>query len=233
MHGLNLDTLKRNKVKLDKRNMDEYTTPDYNHIALITIDVQNDATLPGALMEVKGTLEVVPKIVSLLNVFRKTGRRIVHIIRLYKQDGSNVDIVRRKWIQSDVSALRPGTKGADLVDVLKPHDSSLDPELLMNGDVQALAHNEYVIYKPRWGAFYKTPLEKVLRNNGVNTLVFTGCNFPNCPRTSIYQASERDFRLIVIRDALSGLYDKGIAELINIGCEIMAAQELKDKLESI
>jgi nicotinamidase-related amidase len=48
---------------------------------------------------------------------------------------------------------------------------------------------------------------------GVNTLVFGGCNFPNCPRTSISEASERDFRLVLAEDAISGLYDRGRQEL--------------------
>lgn len=105
-------------------------------MALITIDVQNDYALSGSPLEIKGTMEVVPAIVSLLKLFRE-------------------------------------------------------------------------LSKP----------------------VFTGCNFPNCPRTSIYQASERDYRLIIIRDALSGIYDKGIEELKNIGCEIVQAQDLARALK--
>src|SRR3989442_358297 len=34
---------------------------------------------------------------------------------------------------------------------------------------------------------------------GISTLVCCGCNFPNCPRTSLYEASERDFRLVFCR----------------------------------
>ena len=37
--------------------------------------------------------------------------------------------------------------------------------------------------------------------------MFCGCNFPNCPRTSIYEASERDFRVVLARDAISGFPD--------------------------
>jgi Isochorismatase family len=58
--------------------------------------------------------------------------------------------------------------------------------------------------------------------------VFTGCNFPNCPRTSIYEASERDFKLIIITDAISGIYEKGIEEMKNVGCEVITAQEFID-----
>ena len=74
-----------------------------------------------------------------------------------------------------------------------------------------------IIYKPRWGAFYNTPLDNHLKNIGVSTLVFSGCNFPNCPRTSIYEASERDYKIALAEDAISGLYEQGKDELINIG----------------
>jgi nicotinamidase-related amidase len=74
-----------------------------------------------------------------------------------------------------------------------------------------------VFYKPRWGAFYKTALEAMIELWGVNTLVVCGCNFPNCPRTSIYEASERDLRVMVVSDALSGLYEQGRKELEDIG----------------
>ena len=213
--------------------MDDYTRPDYRHMALVTVDVQNDFSLPGSALEIKGTMEVLPNIVSLLKLFRAMGKPIVHIVRFYKADGSNVDLVRRRWVQSGVSAGRPGTDGAELVSALKPNERRLDAVGLLKGKVQELASNEHVIYKPRWGAFYHTPLEKLLKGKRINTLAFTGCNFPNCPRTSIYEASERDFRIIIVRDAISGIYEKGVEELKRIGCEIMLAQELENSLKSL
>ncbi len=212
--------------------MDEYTRPDYKSMALITIDVQNDFSLPGAPLEIKGTMEIIPNLVKLLELFRKCAKPVIHVVRLYKEDASNVDMVRKKSIEDGVSAVRPGSDGAELVKELKPDNLRLDSDRLLKGFMQELTPNEFVIYKPRWGAFYGTTLEKFLREKGINTLAFTGCNFPNCPRTSIYQASERDFRIVVVRDAISGIYEKGVGELTNIGCEISVAQELSDKLQS-
>ncbi|MEK6808549.1 MAG: hypothetical protein AABY14_02585 [Nanoarchaeota archaeon] len=40
--------------------MDKYTEPDYDKIALITIDVQNDFSLKDAPLEIKGTRELIP-----------------------------------------------------------------------------------------------------------------------------------------------------------------------------
>lgn len=211
--------------------MDEYTRPDYQSMALITIDVQADFSLPGAPLEIEGTMEIIPNIVRLLEVFRKLAKPIVHVVRLYSEDGSNVDIVRRKRIEGGVRALRPGSDGAELVKQLKPHDFSLDSARLLKGFIQQLSPFEFVIYKPRWGAFHETSLGEFLREKGINTLAFSGCNFPNCPRTSIYQASERDFRIVVVKDAISGIYGKGVEELANIGCQISVTEELADKLQ--
>ena len=62
--------------------------------------------------------------------------------------------------------------------------------------------------------------------------MFAGCNFPNCPRTSIYEASERDFRLVLVEDAVSGLYERGKDELRGIGVALMNAAELTASLLS-
>ena len=48
-----------------------------------------------------------------------------------------------------------------------------------------------------------------------------GCNFPNCPRTTIYEASERDFRIVLANDATSARYDIGLRELKNTGVMLM------------
>jgi len=205
--------------------MDEYTRPDYNNIALVTIDVQND-TLPGTPLEVKGTKEVIPGIIQLLRLFRDRNKLIIHIVRLYDEDGTNVDISRKRKIENGMRALIQGSRGAELVDGLIPPDIRLDTEKLLSGDVQKVAANEFIMYKSRWGAFYKTTLERFLRDWGITTLAFTGCNFPNCPRTTIYEASERDFKIVVVRDAISGVYEQGINEMKNIGCEILRVKDL-------
>ena len=109
----------------------------------------------------------------------------------------------------------------------------LDAALLLAGRPQSLGAHEVAIYKPRWGAFYRTPLEKYLRERGISTVVFAGCNFPNCPRTSIYEASERDFRVVAIRDAISGLYERGERELLNIGVQLLTAEEVTSSVRSV
>ena len=207
----------------------DYVAPEFSSAALITIDVQV-STLDGEPLEVAGTSAAVPRIAALASAFREAGRPIAHIIRLYMPDGSNVDLCRRGALEAGAEILLPGSNGSELAPGIIDRPFTLAPDELLDGRAQSVGPGEVVIYKPRWGAFYETPLEDHLRHKGVSTLVFCGCNFPNCPRTSIYEASERDFRIVLAEDAISGLYDRGREELRNIGVQVMPADSIASAL---
>ena len=215
---------------------DKYTSADWQNSALITIDTQNDFTLANSPSKITGTLEIVPKMRQVLDSFRSMRKSIIHVIRLYNPDGSNVDLCRRRAVaELGKKLVIAGTKGAELVEELKPFSSSssslsssklsLDTELLLQGEPQQVTANEWIMYKPRWGAFYATPLENHLHKLNVNTVVICGCNFPNCPRTTVYEASERDFRVVLIKDATSKVYERGLHELENIGVGLMTSDD--------
>ena len=57
--------------------MDEYTRPHPDNAALLTIDVQNDFTLPGSAAEIDGTAAAVPRMRRLVETFREDGQPIV------------------------------------------------------------------------------------------------------------------------------------------------------------
>src|SRR3954454_7784279 len=100
--------------------MGNYTSPDWVNSALITIDMQRDVTLPGAPAEIASTMEVASVIQRLVAAFRQEGKPIVHVVRLYRPDGSNVDLCRREAIEQCKSPmLLSGSDGAELVDELK------------------------------------------------------------------------------------------------------------------
>ncbi len=205
---------------------DPYTDPDFATAALVTIDTQRDV-LDGGPLEIAGTSAALAPMQVLAQAFREAGRPIVHIVRLYEPDGSNVDLCRRRAVRDGARILATGAPGSQLAVELAPvSDLTLDGPLLLAGGVQHMGPGETAIYKPRWGAFYHTPLEDHLREQGVTTIAFCGCNFPNCPRTSIYEASERDFRVVLAHDAISGLYERGERELANIGVRLMSTPEV-------
>jgi nicotinamidase-related amidase len=171
-------------------------------------------------------LQAIPYIQRLVQLYREKGYPIIHVVRLYSSDGSNADLCRRQDIENGKKVVIPESHGAELMDELKPSYSvRLDPSLLLSGRLQHIGSMEWIIYKPRWGAFYKTLLEKHLHKLAINTVVVCGCNFPNCPRATIYEGSERDFKIVLAKDATSGVYDIGLQELKNIGVSVMSADE--------
>lgn len=188
--------------------------------------MQRDFALPDAPARVPGTAEAAPKMGRLVEAFRRAGRPVVHVVRLYLPDGSNADLCRRGALERGERVASPGGDGAELLDELKPSPAArLDPERLLAGELQELGANEWAMHKPRWGAFYRTPLEEHLRTLGADTVVVCGCNFPNCPRATVYEASERDLRVVLVTDAVSGLYERGAEELANIGVGLFGSEE--------
>ncbi|MBX6385349.1 MAG: cysteine hydrolase [Microbispora sp.] len=212
---------------------DPYLAPNWASSALLTIDVQRDF-LSEAPYGVPGTTEVLPAMAELAAAFRRAGRPIVHVIRYYNEDGHDADLVRRSLLESGAKIVIPFTEGSALAEpLLPPGAPPLDPDLLLGGRPQRLGENEYALFKPRWGAFYRTPLDELLRDWGVDTLVVAGCNFPNCPRATLVEASERDYRLVLAADAVSRLTDTGREEITGLGVAVADTGTIAEALGTL
>jgi nicotinamidase-related amidase len=203
-----------------------YTTPEPERSALLTIDVQEDFTRPGAPAEIRGTWERLPAMQRLVEAYRKHNLPIIHVVRLYLANGTNADLCRRETIEGGTRLVVPGSAGAELMEALRPDAAvHLNADVLLSGKLQRLAASEWAMYKPRWDAFYHTPLDLHLRALGVTTVAVAGCNFPNCPRATIYGASMRDYRIVLITDAVSRVYEQALAELRGIGVAALSSGE--------
>lgn len=202
--------------------MGEYIVPDRHNAALLTIGAQNDYTKIGSPYRSSGASQAVPNIRRLAEGFRETGSPVYHALRLYRPDGSNVDLCRRSAVEEGLRLLMPGTMGAELSNELRQEDTPRsDPELLFSGEFQDLGSNEYLFYKPRWGAFHGTGLNRELLSRGVSTLVICGCNFSTATRATIYEASAHDYRVILATDAVSDVNEDSLRELGRMGVYLM------------
>ena len=72
------------------------------------------------------------------------------------------------------------------------------------------------MYRPRWRAFCNTVLEIHIHNLDFNTVTLCGYNIPHCHRTTIYEASERNFRIILAKNPTSVIYDIALEEVKSI-----------------
>ena len=117
---------------LQSMRRDPYTAPDFASSALITIDTQRDV-LDGQPLEIPGTSAALPAMQRLLDGFREAGRPIVHIVRLYRRDGSNADLCRRRLIEEGTAILAPGSEGSELAPgLLSDPAARLDPDQLLS-----------------------------------------------------------------------------------------------------
>jgi nicotinamidase-related amidase len=209
--------------------MTDYTSPKWDSAALVVIDVQRDFLDEGS-WTIPGTSDVLPQLTSLVEAFRKARRPIVHVVRFYEPGGSDVDLLRRDTIEGGTKMAAPGTDGAEIAAGLLPDDSQLDAEHLLSGKPQIVTDDEVVLFKPRWSAFFRTDLESWLRVRNVDTVVVAGCNLPNCPRATLFDASERDFRTVLVTDAVSQITEERVADVQRIGVELRTTAEAVDSL---
>ena len=123
---------------------DPYTRPSAGSAALVLIDVQRDFVDTSddmgdeeASMPVAGTAAAIAAMSKLAKAFRERGLPIVHIVRLYQPDGSNVDLVRLRLIEQGARIAAPGSAGSQIAAELLPDVVELDHELLLSGGAAA------------------------------------------------------------------------------------------------
>lgn len=176
--------------------------------ALVTVDLQLSRVPGGCPAPMREAL------LARLDRFRAAGLPIVHALGGKSLSGGPagsgfpVDGGGQAWEALDRSFLpRPG--------------AHLYGHWLARGRIQRLSAGEVALYKPGWGAFFRTPLEAYLRALGVETVLVAGCGFPCGPRATLYEASERLFATALIEDAVSGLYTLARTEVAGLGVSLL------------
>jgi nicotinamidase-related amidase len=64
---------------------------------------------------------------------------------------------------------------------------------------------EHTVFKHRYSPFDNTGLELLLRNLGIRTLVIGGVNTNNCVLCTCFEAFNRDYRVVVLRDVCASM----------------------------
>ena len=88
--------------------MRDYLSPERNRVALLTIDAQRDFCMSSGRGKAGCSAPFTAAMTRLTEGFRAKGRPIVHVVRLYRCDGSNVECVsmrtEHQMLGSQVSA---------------------------------------------------------------------------------------------------------------------------------
>ncbi len=186
--------------------------------ALLIIDMQNDFCLPGAPFEVKGALTVVPQIKRALDACRDCGLPVVHAIRHYRADGTDVERTRLQAFLEKGGAFVEGTKGAQIIDGLRP------------------LKGEYIVVKRRWSAFFQTELDLLLRRLNVAHIVVAGVQTPNCIRGTVWDANSLDYGVTVLTDGTCAMspevHQANLFDMQNIGIELKDTEKFTAYLDN-
>src|SRR5690606_404128 len=150
---------------------------NWNSSALLIIDMQNDFAKTSGSAYIEGTAGMTKNLAGMANYFRARKRPVIHIIRLYLEDGSNAELCRKSVIREGTKMVVPCTDGARIAGELLPPDARAHAvEDLRAGKILSNGEQEFVVYKRRWAAFYGIALDAWLRNVGIDSLVIAGCN---------------------------------------------------------
>ena len=162
--------------------------------ALINVDMQNCFVESSPLAAPEG-LVVLERINRLSAACRKAGIAVIHTVVSYRPDHSNIGIAKEYMPPAALAArlLDKGQESAELHKklVVEPGDIILD--------------------KPRYGAFYATDLELILRSRGIDTVIITGICTNVCCETTAREAAVRDFRVLFTSDGTATFGTGGLS----------------------
>ena len=171
--------------------------------AYLLIDMEESFVNPQGAHCIRHAAETVPACVRSIAAARKKGIPIFFVKRLYRGDGSDVELTRFAAWDAGGRGMGPASAGANSaqgVPGLRPQPG------------------DYTIIKPRWSAFFHTELDLILRRLGVRTVILAGTTTPNCVRTTCYDANSLDYNVVVLTDCCSSQ----TAEIQRVNLEDMA-----------
>ena len=158
-----------------------------NESALLVIDMERGFLDETSHLCIPGAAATLPACGRAIEYARSAGMPVFFVLRSYRANGSDVEAVRYSaWAEGRY--LTPGSTGPGSVET--PPEVTPKP-------------GDYVIWKPRFSAFFQTELDLILRRLGIRTLYLAGTTTPNCIRTTCYDALSLDYNVCILTDCTS------------------------------
>ncbi|XP_010098097.2 probable inactive nicotinamidase At3g16190 isoform X1 [Morus notabilis] len=185
----------------------------WNRTALLVIDMQKDFIHEDGLMRVNGGKAIVPNVIKAVQVARQRGILLIWVVREHDPLGRDVELFRRHlYGDGKVGPTAKGSVGGELVEGL------------------VIEEGDYKLVKTRFSAFFATHLHSFLKGAGIDSLVITGVQTPNCIRQTVFDAVALDYQPVtVIVDATAAatpeIHAANIYDMKNVGVATSSLQE--------
>jgi ureidoacrylate peracid hydrolase len=170
---------------------------DPKKTALLVIDMQNAFVAPAAPVEVPAARDIVPSINRLAAELRKRGVTVIWVLHENQPGGRDWDgffgiFVAAAQRERAASAL---TAGSEM--------QKLWPELSFSKEDLKVSKNRYSALIA--GA---SPLDKILKERGVDTLLIAGTKTNVCCECTARDAMMLDYKVVMLSDCTAALSDE-------------------------
>ena len=191
--------------------------------ALINVDLQICFVRDSPIAAPEGPA-VLARLNRLARACREARIAVIHTRLVLEPDGSDLGL----FGETSPSA-RAGILNRDAP------SAQLDPEVeVRDGDL--------ILDKPRFGAFFRTDLEPILRERGIDTLIIGGVATNVCCETTAREAMQREFRVFFLSDGTATADMPGAsaaelqrATLATLGflfAQVLTADEMLEKIRA-
>lgn len=172
--------------------------------ALLLVDMNRshlDHSIGHMLVEQSAAQRIIDNAVKVREAFAASGRPVIFVRTHHRQDPRTGEIVDNKspfWMAQQKKIV-PGlgkrrkslaVEGAPVTEVVSP----LAPR-----------PGDFTVFKHRYSPFDNTDLELLLRNLRIDTLVIGGVNTNNCVLCSCFEAFNRDYRVVLMKDVCASM----------------------------
>jgi nicotinamidase-related amidase len=147
--------------------------------AVVVIDMINTYEHPDAEVLVRSVRQALPGVRCVLGRARAAGVDVIYV---------NDNFGRWRSHHDELLDIALNGPNSDLVDPVRPDEKSL------------------FVVKARHSIFFQTPLEYLLRQNGIGRIVLCGQVTEQCVLYSALDAHIRHFEVTVVRDAVAHIH---------------------------
>lgn len=172
---------------------------DTENTAVLTVDLHRGhldpeiATLP---VPPKRSEEIVESAEKLVTSARKSGHPIIHVTTAYRD--ANEIMQNPKWSETETSEGDSRESISEHNVYGKTEGMEIMPALADDSDI-------FLQPKKRYSPFLETDLPFVLRVNEIEKLVIAGVNTNTCVQCTCFEATNRDYEVVVVEDCVGSM----------------------------
>ncbi|HEY5629459.1 MAG TPA: isochorismatase family protein [Candidatus Limnocylindrales bacterium] len=192
-------------------------------VALLVVDMQNDFADPRGSLHVAGAEAIVPVINAQIALARQSRSMVIYTQDWHPTRTPHFAIDGGTWPVHCVAR----TWGAELHPTL---DCAQGSPMILKGTNGEDGYSAFTMRDPATDATVPTPLEPLLIESGVSSVVVVGVATDYCVRATALDAMRLGFEATVLTDAVAavdlrpGDGDRALAEIAAAGAIITSSQ---------